>query len=829
MQGLPIDHLLRVTISAFIVLATMLLGLGENSATLTLVSLAMTVVSGYVSHFKGWYRLRQSMADWVALGVVVVAAANAYQLDRAGQMLVLAHLQSYLQYVLLFQPRTARIYWQLAVLSLGQVAIASTLVSGPIFAVMLLAYLFVGIFTFILLLLDVEARHFSSKSLSEYRLGEGDSPNLLRGLRKIGTVPDGSRIGPKAADEWAGEGVLTIERDEQPRRAPILFGNSAALDPGPIYFGVIWQTAFLCLFAVSVGAALFFVLPRRDVQRREVASTEPLRSVGFSKTVTLGELGEVVNNPDVVMRIEFFRGRESRPFKLIGEPLFRGTVVVRYANGTWTQPDRKGVVVLPGELRSPFVRQRITVEPMDVAELFCVFPVFALQPDFRLRVDPANDQLIRQEDYRSLKVEVEVGTNGIVDDRQRKMVPCESRLSNVDIKHLLETESVGVGTNDPLAGLRASAAGILQDRQIVPGDRLVAARALSDHFSSSGRYLYSLEPQPRDATLDPLEDFVTKHPLGHCEYFAGALVMMLRSQGIPARMAIGFKGGEWNPLGMYYQVQQLHAHAWVEVYLAPGDIPPGEFVEDEAPNGAWLVLDPTEGTQQSNSALLRGGILARLHQYIDYAQVLWTNYVVGLNSKRQRQGIYEPFAQGVSAAVENVVSREVWQDRFHDVSNSSLGTFWEWYRLHWFSWRGGLVAAGFSLIALSPYLIVRWLLRALRRLGLVGAGRFGDEPPVLEMYRRLEKALAGRGLSRHPAQTAHEFAVSAGGELAEHVEYRRVAHLPRRIIDVFHRVRFGGRTLDNVEADAVEHALAELERGLAGFRPKAAPKSAPSP
>ena len=76
--------------------------------------------------------------------------------------------------------------------------------------------------------------------------------------------------------------------------------------------------------------------------------------------------------------------------------------------------------------------------------------------------------------------------------------------------------------------------------------------------------------------------------------------MMLRSQGIPARMAIGFKGGEWNPLGMYYQVQQLHAHAWVEVYLAPDDIPPGEFADDEAPDGAWLVLDPTEGTQESS-------------------------------------------------------------------------------------------------------------------------------------------------------------------------------------------------------------------------------------
>ena len=44
---------------------------------------------------------------------------------------------------------------------------------------------------------------------------------------------------------------------------------------------------------------------------------------------------------------------------------------------------------------------------------------------------------------------------------------------------------------------------------------------------------------------------------------------MLRSQNIPARMVIGFKGGEFNTVGNYYQVRQLHAHAWVEAFLEP--------------------------------------------------------------------------------------------------------------------------------------------------------------------------------------------------------------------------------------------------------------------
>ena len=76
---------------------------------------------------------------------------------------------------------------------------------------------------------------------------------------------------------------------------------------------------------------------------------------------------------------------------------------------------------------------------------------------------------------------------------------------------------------------------------------------------------------------------------------------MLRSQGIPARMAIGFKGGEWNPLGMYYQVQQLHAHAWVEVYLNSEDIPPrdGRFEDDVDAAGRLAGARPDRGHDRS--------------------------------------------------------------------------------------------------------------------------------------------------------------------------------------------------------------------------------------
>lgn len=782
MRDLKLEHLLRVAIAVLIVTATALLGIGDNSPVLTLVTMVLLGVSAWVTDERKWFQLSQPLANFIALGIMGVAAVNAYLADRQGQLLVVAHLQSYLQYVLLFQPKTSRVYWQLALLSLGQVAIASTLIPGPAFGLMLLVYLFVGIVAFSLLVLYADF----------HRWGQLRAGTLQLSLSTAGSGAEDDR--------------------------PVLIGNVAPANARDVLGGVLGLSALVSVFAVAVAAVIFFAMPRWHISNREVITTEPLRSIGFSKTVTLGELGEVVNNSDLVMRVSFYRGYSWQPLKLAHEPLFRGTVVSRYQDGRWTQGNRKNLVVLPLGASSEFVRQKIMVRPLDVSELFCVFPVFALQSESRLRIDAGYEHLARQESLRSQEIEFEIGTTGIVNGRQREILPSYER---GNARALLQMPDTDAGGKDPLAGLRAVAARVLQDKGIAPSDRQAAARALNDYLSRSGNYAYSLEPQLREPASDPLDDFVTAHRNGHCEYFAGALVMMLRSQGIPARMAIGFKGGEWNEVGGYYQVQQLHAHTWVEVYLDKKDIPSGQFDQDDMPPGAWLVLDPTEGTREAGSDRGPPTAVARVRQYLDYMQVLWVNYVVGLNPKRQQQGIFDPLARGAATAVDSVISPEAWETRWESVSDSHLGTFWQWYRRHWFSWRGGLVAAIFSFALVLAYAGIGQLVRMLRKLGIVGRGRAHDELPTLEMYRRLELALARQGLTRQPAQTAFEFAVAAGGELAERLEHRGVAHLPRRVIEVFHRVRFGGRTLDNSEAQALEHALCELERTLGRSRGKA--------
>ncbi len=86
--------------------------------------------------------------------------------------------------------------------------------------------------------------------------------------------------------------------------------------------------------------------------------------------------------------------------------------------------------------------------------------------------------------------------------------------------------------------------------------------------------------------IDPVLDFLDKSLVGHCEYFASALALLLRSHDIPTRYVVGYRMQERNPWGGYYILRDRDAHAWVEVYL-------GEE--------GWVAFDPTPAAEHQQS------------------------------------------------------------------------------------------------------------------------------------------------------------------------------------------------------------------------------------
>jgi hypothetical protein len=98
-------------------------------------------------------------------------------------------------------------------------------------------------------------------------------------------------------------------------------------------------------------------------------------------------------------------------------------------------------------------------------------------------------------------------------------------------------------------------------------------KAINDHLS---QYEYSLAVE-RSASLDPILDFLTVHKAGHCEFFASAMVLLARTQGIPARVIGGYRLDEVNPITNQSVVRDRNAHTWVEAWV----------------DGGWHEYDPT--------------------------------------------------------------------------------------------------------------------------------------------------------------------------------------------------------------------------------------------
>ncbi len=407
--------------------------------------------------------------------------------------------------------------------------------------------------------------------------------------------------------------------------------------------------------------------------------------VGFSKTVNLGQLGDFSESHDLVLRAQFFYGNQETPFRLDSDPLFRGTVVTNYRRGRWTQDVVGEAMPLPVDKPPAFVRQHYVIEPMQEPVLFALYPVFSFHFDQRIRFDLAYKELVRQSDLKSRRFEYELGTTGVRNGVQLPIIPSTRPLRPWEEKFLLQMPQPYLPNGpDPLAGLRRSAEAALAKLSIDRGDRYDTARALEAYSAQLGTIRIQHPPAARNEKLDPLEDFVVEHPAGHCEYFAGALAMMLRSQGIPARLAIGFRGSEWNDAGKYYQVRQNNAHTWVEAYLRPKDRVPENLAKNvDTSRGLWLTLDPTAG-----GAADAGTIASRDEQSLastlagisDYAFVLWMKYVVELSPETQQTAIYGPLDAVWHAVRHGIFDSQAWRGLAETVAG--------WVRQNWFSGQG---------------------------------------------------------------------------------------------------------------------------------------------
>ena len=479
-------------------------------------------------------------------------------------------------------------------------------------------------------------------------------------------------------------------------------------------------SALVTLGILTLTAGLFFILPRTAEAALSRLLAHGVFLPGFSNQVNLGDIGEIQTSSRPMMHIRMESAQAVGPMK------WRGAALIDFDGKRWTNPSRKPeiipvenghVVLAPPGLPPPGRRINYHVE-LEALENDTLF--FAGTPEI---LDLRAPVLYRSEtsSFRlghAVPQGFPYDVYSLLDDPPERAPvlypPPVLRLAEREVYLQLPALDSRIGE---LA--RSFAAGEAGD--------LARARAIERHLRST--YGYTLELPDREVA-DPLANFLFVRRKGHCEYFASSMAVMLRSLGIPSRLATGFQSGLYNPVSELWLVRASDAHSWVEAWI---------------PGYGWTTFDPTPADPSANGLAL----LTRLALYLDAAETFWQEWVVTYDLARQGTLAYHMELGAQRAGI-----------RWFDTA-AAVRSGWERYVAGWarrYGWQALGWAAGLATLGFAAGPLVR-LMGMRRRVERVRRGQASTADATL-LYQRMLHILQRRGYQKPPWFTPAEFARS---------------------------------------------------------------------
>jgi hypothetical protein len=283
--------------------------------------------------------------------------------------------------------------------------------------------------------------------------------------------------------------------------------------------------------------------------------------------------------------------------------------------------------------------------------------------------------------------------------------------------------------------------------------------------------------------LDPVEDFLINVKQGHCEHFATALVAMLRCAGIPARMVNGFRGAEKvddTSKPGWYEVKESHAHAWVEALVGRED--------SQNPNELyWLTLDPSPVEADTETA--NGFSLTQWwERTASLSRVYWRSVFIDGNVDL----VYGPASPLVEALYTPFEARNGAAPMLARLIGGALLTL------------AGLLGA---------FLLIRR--RAKGPVPPADVTQSDQVPVEIAFYHRFLEILRRLfGLRPRPSQTPLEFGEMIRAAWHGASSTARFADLPLKIVELFYRVRYGGRSLAQGDETKIKARLDDIEETM---------------
>ena len=327
---------------------------------------------------------------------------------------------------------------------------------------------------------------------------------------------------------------------------------------------------------------------------------------GFSDAMSLDLIGRIRDNRQIAMRLTF-DGLSSPPgamrFKAATYDVWQGRTWRRSGpSRTLRRSPREGQFRLAPGARAASVR--IALEPLRSTSLILPMEALAVDVDFAvLELDRGGALFLKGMPGAVLDYRADLGAREIslADAPEAPDAPAAG--SGAGRSELSDGALDLSGVTPPIAALAAKWAG--------EGTASERARRIERHLLVD--YAYTLEFIGRGGE-QPIEYFLLEARRGHCEYFASSMVLLLRAQGIPARLVTGFLGAEFAPWERAWVVRQSNAHAWVEGYL---------------PGSGWEVFDPTPPSGRPTSE--PGSLLGSVREAWEFVLFRWDRYVISFD------------------------------------------------------------------------------------------------------------------------------------------------------------------------------------------------------
>ncbi|GAA0310369.1 transglutaminaseTgpA domain-containing protein [Psychrobacter aestuarii] len=418
----------------------------------------------------------------------------------------------------------------------------------------------------------------------------------------------------------------------------VLFAFIALNDDGnAIGDGRLRSLGILTLAALPLLVVLFLFFPRLPPLWSVNLSGQQAKT-GVSDSMSPGDFANLSQSTELAFRAEFTGERPAQ-----NQLYWRGLVFNDFDGVTW-RPHPNDTMWRSGESAPLWLQQavgsvpeaeqrsleqyRIILEPTQQNWLFALdYPLpsdgsAALTSNFTLRNREPVTQQRRYDVLRaqSMRIDTELSER---DERINVTLPSSGNPQ----AHALAKRLFAEAGSDPVRYVQALERIIYQ-----------------------GNFRYTLSPPPLGDNR--IDDFLFNTQAGFCEHYASSFAFMMRAVGIPARVVAGYQGGRLSRGGGVWEVRQLDAHAWVEVWFAGQGwvrVDPTAFVAPERVESGMDAVTESQGAAMfgdgagAQISYQQYQMLQALRRFSDQASYYWQKDIVGYDQDKQENALLKWF------------------------------------------------------------------------------------------------------------------------------------------------------------------------------------------